>query len=480
MKREKLNSLNERDILVGLIVSDEFCREVAPIMNPRLLEIDYARTVASWVIDYFKKFEKAPAKDVVKLYRAHCEELNDEALQDNVLSFIEKCNKDYETLSQFNAEYAIQQAISYLKSRSLKNLAEDIESHLLNGNIDKAEHSVVKYKKVEQNSGESVSLLDDTETVLEAYTSENEKLFELPGAYGRLVGTINREDFIGFLAPMKAGKTWQLIDVGVEAVKNSLKVVFFSLEMSRTAMIKRFWSGLSGQFTEDVEIENYPYFDEVDSGDKKYILKHRSYTKKASSVLDIEKKQKSLKRMFRGGSIRIFSEPAYSLTVEKLDMKLDELEQDGFIPDVIIIDYADIMSPSEKGEYRNQLDGIWKRLRALAQARKCAVFTASQTNRGALSREVEVTDIAEDVRKLAHVTSMVSISKTDTYKKNSIAVLSQLAIREGEPELRKVVCTQCLSIGRPVLESRWKDEVCFDFAEDDDEEENKEIKRSRK
>lgn len=478
MKREKLNVLNEKDLILGLITSDKFCKEVAPILNPRHLEIDYVRIVSTWVKDYVNKFGLAPKKDILKLYRAHVEEISDESLQDNILTFIEKVARDFDNQKTFNAEYAIQQAIQYLKSRSLKNFSEDIDSYLTIGEIGKAEALITKYRKVEKESGEGVSILDDSEIVLNAFIEEQDKLFSLGGDYGRLVGDIHREDFIAFLAPMKAGKTFQLIDCGIEALKNGLNVVFYSLEMSRTNMIKRIWKALSGQVTEDMEVK-IPYF--VEDGNK-YVIETKTTLKKASSVFEVEKKQKSLKRIFRGGSFKVFAEPAYSLTVESLETKLDDLVHDGFIPDVIIIDYADIMMPSDKNsELRNQLDGIWKRLRAMAQKRKAVVFTASQTNRGAISREVEAEDVAEDIRKLAHVTSMVSISKTKFCKEHSIAIYSQLAVREGEPEMRKVIATQCLALGRPVLDSHWKDDVILDSDDEENkDDENSNVKRKRK
>ena len=148
---------------------------------------------------------------------------------------------------------------------------------------------------------------------------------------------------------------------------------------------------------------------------------------------------------------------------------------------LVIIDYADIMMPSDRNsELRNQLDGIWKRLRAMAQKRKAVVFTASQTNRGAINREVEATDTAEDIRKIAHVTSMVSISKTKYCKENNLAIYSQIAIREGKAETRKVIATQCLELGRPVLDSHWKDDVILDSDEDNSEDdENSNVKRKR-
>ena len=471
MKREKLNTLSERDIIYQLIVSDKFCREIIPILNPKLLEIVYVRTVAIWIKDYFQKFKESPKKNIIKLYRAHLDELKDEDLQNNILTFIEKLDRDYEKIKISNEDFAIQNAIKYLRMRSLKNFSEDIDAFINSGDIEKAESCVTKFRKVEIASGEGVSILDDFDIVTEAFTEEQDKLFSMPGDFGKLMGDIHREDFIAFLAPMKAGKTFSLIDVGIEGLKNNLKVVMFSLEMSRANMIKRVWKALSGQCTEDMEIE-IPYF--VEDGEK-WRIEKKIVNKKASTVLEVQKKQKSLKRLFRGGSFRIYGEPAYSLTVEGLENRLDDLAYEGFYPDMIIVDYADIMAPSEKGEYRQQLDGIWKRLRALAQKRKAVVFTASQTNRGALSREVEAEDVAEDVRKLAHVTSMVSISKTKYCKQNNIAIYSQMAVREGQPETRKVIATQCLALGRPVIDSHWKDDVILD-----EEDEKKEVERKRK
>ena len=465
MKSERLNVLNERDLIYQLIVSDKFCREIVPILNPKHLQIEYAKRIALWIKDYFTKFKKAPKKDIIKLYRSHVEEINDESLQDNILSFLQRLDEDYDEVKLGNVDFAIQQAVNYLKIQSMRNFSEDIEAYLDSGDVGKAESLLTKYRKVEVSSGDGVSILDDFDTVTEAFTEETEKLFTMQGAYGQLMGDVHREDFISFLAPMKAGKSFALIDVGIEALKNGLKIVFYSLEMSRTNMIKRIWKALSGQVTEDMEIE-IPYF-EKDEDEEKYRIEKKIVQKQASSVLEVQKKQQSLKRLFRGGSFKVFAEPAYSLTVEKLEDKLDDLAYDNFFPDVIIVDYADIMCPSDKTDYRNQIDGIWKRLRALAQKRKAVVFTASQTNREAISKEVEADSIAEDIRKLAHVTSMVAISKTKWCKENSVAILSQMAVREGKPELRKVIATQCLELGRPCLESRWKDEVVIEDEEKD-------------
>lgn len=489
MKREKLNTLNEKDLLTGLITSDKICRELSPIIEPRLLEVDYARIVSSWVKEFYSNFKKAPGKDIIKIYRAKCDSIKDEALQDNVLTFIEKLSKDYENQKNFNDEFVLQESIKYLKCRQLQNLNDDVNAYLSNGDVQKAENAITKFKTVEKSSGKAVSILHSTEAVAKAFTEDNEVILRLPGAYGTVIGDFHREDFISFLAPMKRGKTWQLIDVGVESAKVGLKVFHVSCEMSESQNTKRYWTAMSGQVSEDKDDIDYPYFEKLDTDSKKcWTVKHKKISRKAVSVEEVEKKQKALRRLFRGGDIRIFAVPAYSLTVEQLDIELDRLQQqEGYAPDIILIDYADIMAPSEKGDYRNQLDGIWKRLRGLAQKRKCVVVTASQSGRASIGKDANEQDIAEDIRKLAHVTSMVSLNQSRLEKQNGILRLKQLAVREGEQEFRQAVCTQCLSIGRIILDSRFDDETIIDlknpseedFGEDDEENEEEEYKPKR-
>ena len=469
MKRERLNTLAERDILIGLITSYRFCREICPIIVPKYLEIDYTRIVVTWIKGYYSKFGEAPKRNMMKLYRSHVEELKDEDLQENILEFINKINSDYQNISNFNDEFALEQAISYLKGRSLKNLASNIDAYVSTGEIDKAETALTKFKRVERANGESASILNNTEEIIDTFTSENNILFQFKGAYGKVIGVLHREDFFAYVAPIKRGKTYHLMYTAETAMMQGLKVVFFSLEMSREQMIKRFWTSLSGQLAESKDDIMYPYFDVDDDGT--HVVKHKLISRRAVDTKAIEKKQKQIKQMTNGGDIQIVAVPAYSLTVEALETYLDDFEQNGYVADVIIVDYADIMCPSEKGDYRNQLDGIWKRLRGLAQKKKALVVTASQSGRGSIDRDVDATDIAEDIRKIAHVTSMVSLNQTPNDVKHGVMKVKQLAIREGEREFRQAVCLQCLTIGRPVLDSYFDDEVRLDYIREEKTEE---------
>lgn len=480
MKREKLNIMQEKDLLVGLITSDRFCQDIIPVLTPRLLQVDYSKIIASWIKDYFQKFNSAPGKDILKVFRSKCSELNDEDLQENILSFIENLNDNYEKLVPSNVDYAIAQSIQYLKKLSLKNLAEEIEGGLATDEVEKAENFLTKYKHVERSGSPSISILHDSERVATAFVNEATLLFEFPGAYGKVIGKVHRGDFISFLSPMKRGKTWHLMNAAVEGMINGCKVVFVSLEMTEDEMLKRFWTALSGQVQEDIVDIDYPYFEEIDTESKKrFIVKHKSINRKAVSVAEIKKKQKSMSRMFRGGDVRLIAGAGWS--PEKLDFEIEKLVQSGFIPDEIVVDYADLLVSKDKTDYRNQLDGIWKFLRNMSLKRSCATFTASQSNREGFSTDLSESSVAEDVRKIAHVTCMVGLNQSKNEKKQQIMRLSQLAIRGQSPEMRDAVCLQCYSVGKPVIDSHFADEVIFENDKDVlDEDEVVEKKRRKR
>ena len=75
--------------------------------------------------------------------------------------------------------------------------------------------------------------------------------------------------------------------------------------------------------------------------------------------------------------------PAGVLTVAEIKRCLNEWERyDGFVPDVIATDYADIMSADDGkvNEFRHRQDHIWKSLRALSQERHVLLITATQAD----------------------------------------------------------------------------------------------------
>lgn len=467
-----------------MIVNTDFLRQIVPLFSVNLLKAGYARVVCTWILDYWNRFKEAPQKNIQEIYNFEKAKIQDEDEAENLAQFLRKLSQDWVKSQIHNLDFSIKQSIHYLKVRSIELLSEQLESALLEGDPVKAEHHLTQFKRVEKLTGEGVSILKDVEKIITAFAYEEEELFKFPGALGDVVGSIKRGDFFSFLAPMKRGKTWWLIYAAIIALSFGLKVILFSLEMTERQVVRRVWQSLTGEVRDAQEAVKLPYFDPVEiDGESRFVVKHREVSRNQLDTRKVEAHQKRFRRMFRSGDFRIVAMPSNSVTVEDLVAHLDTMKHfDDWTPDVVLIDYADIIAPSRgfRGEYRHQLDDIWKKLRALGQARFCAVGTASQAEKSTFTEDVSPQHVSEDIRKLAHVTSMLGLNQTKDEAEMGVMRVSQLAVREGKQSFQQAYVLQCLDLGRPAIDSRLRDQVIeIDEDEDDDDEIPKKRSRTR-
>lgn len=486
MKRTKVTMDPERILMTNLIVSDQFLREIMPIFRPELLKSGYAREVALWITEYWEKYKTSPGKDIQNIYEHKRQNLMDEDEAENIAEFLSRLSRDWEKNQVNNVEFAVNSAISYLKMRSLEVLKDRLEDSLSVGDVLQGEQVVANYTRIAPPQGEGVDLLRDPIKVASAFINEDEGLFQYPGALGQIAGRFNRGDFVSFLAPMKRGKTWFLWYTAETALYSGYKVLFITLEMTEPQMIRRAWQSLMGSPKEDCEVK-LPYFEPLDDDEERWRVRERMEKRKRVDTSEVKKYQDILRKRFRTGEVRIVSFPAFSASVDDIDATIDNMVYyDNFIPDVIIIDYADIVAPARnfRGDYRHQVDDIWKRLRRMAQERNVLLVTVSQSDRSTFYSDVTEINVAEDIRKLAHVTCMLGLSQTKEEAERQIMRVSQVAIREGKRAFDQAVVLYCFDVGRPVLDSRLKKEVILDFdnsynGDDDDDEDERPKKRKR-
>lgn len=157
----------------------------------------------------------------------------------------------------------------------------------------------------------------------------------------------------------------------------------------------------------------------------------------------------------KGRDFRLHVSPSNQISVSGIKGVLDNWEMfDGFIPDVIVIDYADNLAPENaREEPRHQVNRTWKMLRGLSQERHCLVVTATQAaGRSYKKTSIEMEDYSEDKRKYAHVTGMFSLNQTPEEKRMGIMRIGPIVVREDEFFIEdEVKVAQSLRTGRPLL-----------------------------
>lgn len=194
------------------------------------------------------------------------------------------------------------------------------------------------------------------------------------------------------MAPSGAGKTMFLLQVAREMLRLGGVAVYYSLEMSEQDLVDRVDAAVSGVMLSRIR---------EDAGDVK--LRVLAWLRGTSACLVVKKLT------------------AKATTVNDLRGHLVQLRAERSLsPSVVVVDYADKLGHPGRGEMkRHELLGeIYVDLRNMAEEFTCPVWTASQTNRGALEKEVvTAADIGESYDKVKEADTVVAICRTDDEKR---------------------------------------------------------------
>lgn len=457
--RKKVENGVEKDIIIGLIVSDRFIKEISPIIKNKHFKTNYVKIISKWCLEYYRQYGKAPYTDIQKIFKAKTKEKNvDEDNAELIEKFLININTKFSELESFNEQYLIDEAEKYLKKRDLEILAEDIDALLVNNKIEKAEQIISSYNRVEKLRNEYIDVLNDDKKVIRELLDEENEIFRFPGALGQMVGPICRADFVSFIAPMKRGKTHHLINFAVRASLLQLKVLFVSMEMPMKQLLTRFYQNFLGETRKPKNVE-IPYFDEDNS------LQMKTVERKGLKVSNAIKKMKKLEIMIKSGGLNLVCYPSRGTNIADLKNEINNLAHyKKFYPDVVIIDYLDILAPEpfSSRDVRHRIDETWSTARGLAQEINGIVVTASQGTRKTFQKDIDEEGVAEDIRKLAHVTHMIALNQSKEDKRSGIMRMAMLSAREEEFFTDdEVVVTYQYGIGKAYLDSRWKKDVIF-------------------
>jgi len=204
----------------------------------------------------------------------------------------------------------------------------------------------------------------------------------------------------------KGFKTGTLVNLGVAALNQGKIVVHYTLEISEDKTALRYERRVSGLTRKDLSI----------------------HWRKLRKSLGIVRKL--------GGKLIIKGYPIKSASVVDIQAHIDLLKSKGIIPDVIIVDYGDLVKPAPGfREKRDQLSQIYIDLRAMAQSNRARVWTASQSNRKGIGREIiGIEHIAEDIGKVAIADVVIALCQTEEERQLSEprARIFIAANREGE------------------------------------------------
>ncbi len=452
-----------RRALTCAIMATRFLSSMTQSWKPEGLFLsDWENLVASWCVDYYKNYNKAPRKNIQGIYQNWESKNENPDTSEIVQKFLTSLSDEFEeTNGKINSKYEIEQAKPYFLENETKQLITKLQ-----GAIDTKKHvNIEPYIKEFRapnlgTDSEDIHLFNDPKTWGCMFQEKEDVLIKYPGALGQFYGhVLSRGNFISFVGPEKRGKSYQLLDIAFRALKDRRRVALFEAgDMTREQVSRRF----------AVRVCEHPWTARV--GDKAVRIPTKMAINKGIPEVEFETKEfperlqlsmlekgfekfretiKSSKTLFK---LRVH--PASSLSISHLRNTVEMWARDGWVADVVVVDYADLLSQSwGKAEIRDKINEIWIGLRALSQTMNCLVVTATQANRASYNiKTIGMEHTSEDKRKIAHVTGMIGINCTKEEKKFGVLRLNWMALREDDfhPE-HCVHIAGCLSLANPTM-----------------------------
>jgi len=347
----------QEKIFQGLAIDKDWAQQMHEVMKPHYFELKYLQYLCEKYFEYFDKYRCFPTMQLlIQMVAGDLgSEGTDGILRNQIVQFIHRMrgNPHPEDLP-----YVKDKALDFCKRQAFKEaLTTAVE--LVQG--DKFE-SVVDIMRKAVSVGMPHSIGHDFFEDLEARFQEIQRITTPTGLKELdhkeiLDGGLGRGELGVVVAPTGVGKSHWLVQVGAAALKQGRTVVHYSFELSEFLVGKRYDSNLT----------NIPVSDLID---------HKDEVMKVYEENDY-------------GNLIIKYYPTRTASVNTIRNHLEKLKFRGYIPSVVIIDYADVMRSTKAYEaLRHELMLIYEELRQMAGDFNVPVWTASQSNRAGANADI--------------------------------------------------------------------------------------------
>jgi replicative DNA helicase len=413
--------------------------------------------LAVYIQSYFRKYSRPPKKLILSYIEKHKNQFADDIMYQSLKNtLVNSAESIDELLDKYESQYIIDDAELYIKAASLKNTMDEINLALENDDEASAMRIYEKMIIPEVQRSNIITFEDDLDKQREVLRKNRNLIILFKNEIGKLTGPLFRGDFFSFASPTGVGKTWWLMWTAKQCRDQGLNVLFLSLEMQEQSIIRRFQQMYYRRtlYGEEVRIAKF-----IQDDDNKYKIVHKKINAEQLKPEDINELKVKAIGKHPHGRLKIVCRAG--INISELKAILSELKyQDRFIPDAVILDYADKMTTAKKvSTEREALGIIWKDLRDLALDQNLLLVTASQTNRASWDKHFTREAIAEDSRKLNEATCAVGIMADKRDRELGLLMLRLLKVRDGYYENRDVYCSCNYHIGQPVLQSVWVNEL---------------------
>ena len=407
-------------VLSSLLTHKEFLTNIYDILN----EDDFTNNAHKWIVQeilkYYNKYHCPPSLDILKV---EVKKLENEVLK---VSIKEHLREAYIT-SDGDLRYVQEEFSTFCKNQQLKKALLSSVDLLKAGDYDSIKIMVENALRAGQDKNIGHEYNIDIET---RYKEDNRKVIATPWPQVNelLQGGLGGGDFGLIFGNPGGGKSWSLVALGGHAIRMGYNVLHYTLELGEDYVGRRYDS-----FFTQIPVNN--------------ISQHRETVEEAIPQLP----GKLVIKEFPMGKTSIH-------TVEAHIRKCYDLDTN---PDLIIIDYVDLLSSKKKNvDRKHEIDDIYTSTKGLARELKLPIWSVSQVNRaGAKDDVIEGDKSAGSYDKVMITDFCMSLSRKSKDKINGTGRFHIMKNRYG---------MDGMSYNLKADTSIGKFEIISDYDEDDE------------
>jgi replicative DNA helicase len=343
-----LNKLNnygnvfQVKVLGALLTQRDFLLNISDSLDSEYFENPSHKWVVDYIIKYFEQFHTYPTTETLSI---EIKKIDNEILR---ISLVEAIREAYKLADASDLEWVEREFSDFCQNQQMKKAIMTSVDLLNLGDYDGIKQLINRALK----AGEDKNIGHLYEADVESrYRDDDRRAIPFPWpVFNDLTqGGYGKGDLVLLFGNPGGGKSWGVIAMGAYAAALGYNVVHYTLELSEGYVGKRYDAVFSGI--------------DVDKLDK-----HRDQVQEAISNVK--------------GKIVIKEYAPKRASLDTIESHLQQLEhQNEFKPDMIIIDYLDLLRTKGRKERKEEIDDVYTDVKGLAKELGIPVVSPSQANR---------------------------------------------------------------------------------------------------
>lgn len=382
----------QEKILQALLSDHSWSQQMVEVLKPEYFEVNYLKYLFKVYLKHYNSYRVFPSIQLLAtMVKDDLKEGNDEVLCSQIVNYLQaiKSNPAINDLP-----YVKDRSLNFCKNQALK---EALEASVDLTKEQRYEEIVERIKVAITVGTPNTAGHDFFEDFEQRFVKEDRHVvptgIEALDHRDIMNGGLGRGEIGVIMAATGVGKSHFLVQLGCNAMRAGKNVLHYTFELSETKIGNRYDSNFCGISATDV-------------------LEEKDFIKQ-----QYQKLKPSLGRLI------VKEYPTNTASVQTLRAHIEKIAiTKNFKPDVLIVDYADVMRSSRQFDsVRHEMKLVYEELRGLGMELRIPVWTASQTNRDATESDIVGLDkISESFGKAMVCDFIITLSRKPMQKSKGL------------------------------------------------------------